>query len=59
MKDSTKERLEAVVKRIKDFDILCSDEEYTDSGDAWDVLNFALENCEQVLKEDPVEEKSL
>lgn len=56
MKESTKERLEAVVRRINDFDILCGDEEYTDSGVAWDVLNFAREHCEKALKEDPVEE---
>ena len=34
----TQERIDETVRRIRAFDKLCGEDEYTDTGDAWDLI---------------------
>lgn len=46
MDNTTKVLMVQLASRIRDFSALCEAEEYTDTGDAWELLNEALELLE-------------
>jgi hypothetical protein len=51
MNQEQRNELEFVRDRIVGFDAECSEKEYTDTGDAWDLLNAAKGAIEGALKQ--------
>jgi hypothetical protein len=47
-----KDRLSAIAERIKEFDRQTSEAESTDTGDAWNLLNWIKEEVELIREAD-------
>ena len=37
-----------IIKQINDFDEICDEDQYTDTGDAWDLLNRIREIAQEM-----------